>query len=65
VVALGGPLRAHPSRTLEILERVVEGKQRDGFLVGDLADELVQRADLRFGVRPAVVPRQDVHECHT
>src|SRR2546425_94656 len=62
VVALEGPLGLHAAWTIGILERVVELEERHVLLARDLGDELVQPADVRLGLGPAVVPRQDVRE---
>ena len=65
VIAFGRPFVAHPAGALRILERVVERQDRDAFLARERVHELIQATDLGLGVRPAVVPGQDVREHDT
>jgi hypothetical protein len=62
MVAVRSPLGVHASRTIGVLERVVERKQRNALGARVLGDQGVQPPDLRLGVRPAVVPRQQVDD---
>ena len=64
VVAVGRPLLAHPAGPAGILEGLVERQHEHVFRLADPGDQLVQAADRLVGVRPAVVPGQDVREHH-
>src|SRR5207247_6112792 len=58
VVAVVGPVLAHASGPVRVLERLVEGENGNV----DFGDECVQPADRLVGPRVAVVPGQHVGE---
>ena len=62
MVAVRCPLLAHASGPVRIFERVVEREQRHFFFSRNVGKQRVEAADLCFGIRPAVVPRQHIGE---
>ena len=62
MVAVRGPVGAHPPRPVRVLERVVEREHRDVLVTCDRGNQLVEPANVLLGVRPAVVPWKDVGE---
>src|SRR5512133_3572215 len=62
MISVRGPLGTHASRAIGILERVVKREERNALVPRELGDQRGQPPDLRFRLRPAVVPRRQVDD---